>query len=209
MLPFSWNPYNIHVNFRKILSAKWKYPETNPAGSTKNCRQFWGELVLLDKQKSLPFLSHRSPRTDRHSAGRGFHAPPPLIIQTTSATTPFVLWAAPAHVDWWAYDPFPPLFNSPLCPHGPYDFTSNPCLHHDTYSHFSLFFLQWLRKWEGEAVRTSSHCDDITLRWNTHTFFSRLFSLCPLLSSRGRLLWTPQIFLITVECWGRHRSQVI
>lgn len=108
MLPSSWNPYNIHVNFRKILSAKWKYPETNPAGSTTNCRQFWGELVLLDKQKSLPFLSHRSPHTDRHSAGRGFHAPPPLIIQTTSATTPFVLWAAPAHVDWWACDPSPP-----------------------------------------------------------------------------------------------------
>lgn len=34
-----------------------------------------------------------------------------------------------------------------------------------------FFLLQRLREWEGEAVRTSSHCDDITLRWNTHTFF--------------------------------------
>lgn len=125
----------------KIFSAK--YPRTNPAGSAESYRQFWGELVLLDKQKSLPFLSHRSLAMTDTLLAEGFHAPPPLIIQTTSATTPFVLRATPAHVDWWTDDPFfffPPHFLIP-----PYvsmaHMTSLPShpLHPDTISHFTFF----------------------------------------------------------------------
>lgn len=135
-----------------------KYPQTNiQQALPKNCGLLWGELVLLDKQKSLPFLSHRSTRNDRHPPGRGFQAPPPLIIQTTSATTPFVLRAAPAHVDWWTHDPFFFLLsNSPLCLHGPYDFTCKPSpasWHNHSLSCF--FFFQWLRQRGGEAVRNS------------------------------------------------------
>lgn len=77
MALFPWNPHSILVSWKKIFSAKSKHPQTNPAGSTQNCGQLRAEPVLLDKQKRLPFLSHRSLRTDRHPPGRGFHAPPP------------------------------------------------------------------------------------------------------------------------------------
>lgn len=96
----------------------------------------------------MPALSLSSlPCNDRHPPGRGFHAPPPLIIQTTSATTPFVLGAAKAHVDWWTHDPFSFslfFFFYFLIP--PYvsmaHMTSLPShpLYHDTISHFLTFF---------------------------------------------------------------------
>lgn len=186
--------------------------------------QFWGELVLRDKHKSLPLSLSSLPRNDRHPPGRAFHAPPPLIIQATSATTPFVQRYAAAHVDWWTHDPFFPFFLIP--PYvGMAHMTSllSHLLHPDTITHYS-FFHSRLREWGGEAIRTSfstshkkkknrpagsssSHSDDITQGWNRYTF--SLFSPSVFSFFCGRLLWTLQIFLITLECWGRHRSQVI
>lgn len=146
------------------------------------------DLVLLDKQKSLPFLSHRCPRNDRHPPGRRFHAPPPLIIQTTSATTPFVLRAAPAHVDWWTQEPFFFFFSFLIFPYVCMaHMTSFPShlLHPDTFTHFSsflsvtggmgraggahqLFYFTHTKKKKKNpnprpAGNSSSHSDDITL----------------------------------------------
>lgn len=89
-------------------------------------------------KKACPFLSHRSLCNDRHPPGRVFHAPPPLIIQTTSATTPFVLRAAPAHVDWWTHDPFffPPFLIPPYVSMAHMTSLLSHLPHPDTLTHF-------------------------------------------------------------------------
>lgn len=93
---------NIHRQTRQAL------PQKNVGSSAES----WYSWI---NKKAWP-LSLIAPRamTDTLLA-EGFMPRPPLIIQTTSATTPFVLRAAPAHVDWWTHDPFSPsLFQFPL-----------------------------------------------------------------------------------------------
>lgn len=98
---------NIHKGIKEILQGNISIHGQNPGslrrtetkgkeGGKKNKNKTAGGvsegLVLRDKQKkSLSFLSHCCLAMTDTLLAEPFNAPPPLIIQTTSATTPFVL----------------------------------------------------------------------------------------------------------------------